>query len=679
MVDIGTARARTCVGSYEEPRSAELPDCRKDIRWFVTPSRIFWTETPASYRAEELQARIAIAAYTDALVGYPDREAAKRAAEGIETWAKVLARGSRRLALEELGRTVGAPDLGRQAALGGDRETLLARFDHWDDWNVRLRALEAALTEGDLARATSIAKRYADFDPRDEELRTAVAATLCLDADPARGIAMLTTIQEERATQRHESWARDWGEVRAALVACAARAGLVPPPKPSPADGGLGDAEEARAVLRLRLLTRPDRRPGLREENAARDAALAAVSLLESPRTPRGRATLLAALLSVKYDLPPKELAQMAAPSKDSDEAPILSSPAALTALDWLPYRRTLTPVVDPPALKQAVSTLKSLARSERLTPEESGALLSAAGAVAIEAARAFASAGDAKGAMDALEDAGPRALPTAVARALARSSACYLAGDPARALRELDEVGAELGAPVDEPNPAPGSAPAHVLEVRAAALIQRAEILASLGRRDEALASAIIAEAAARAAGHHGLSVRARWTRLALARRSEGAKPPTPRAPGDRSWPWVGAAGTSASWLSPEAEGPASFERALGFFRDARGASPEERRALRYAAFAHRGDLPNAPVAYLAVVAELLRPGEGDVELWLDAFSAIDAHRLPLCTYAFLRAEAARFRGDSATAAIWAERYRTLAAITSDPSRAEIARVLGL
>jgi hypothetical protein len=34
-------------------------------------------------------------------------------------------------------------------------------------------------------------------------------------------------------------------------------------------------------------------------------------------------------------------------------------------------------------------------------------------------------------------------------------------------------------------------------------------------------------------------------------------------------------------------------------------------------------------------------------VELWLDAFSAIDAHTLPLSTYTWLRAEAARLRGE--------------------------------
>jgi hypothetical protein len=56
-----------------------------------------------------------------------------------------------------------------------------------------------------------------------------------------------------------------------------------------------------------------------------------------------------------------------------------------------------------------------------------------------------------------------------------------------------------------------------------------------------------------------------------------------------------------------------------------------------------------------------------------------MDARRLPLRSYAWIRAEAARFRGDPASAARWATRLHALTALTADPGRAEIARYLGL
>src|SRR5262249_13642038 len=61
LLQIGTRRSMECVASYEASRGPTLPDCRSEIRWFVTPSRAPWTATPARYRAEELSARIAVA------------------------------------------------------------------------------------------------------------------------------------------------------------------------------------------------------------------------------------------------------------------------------------------------------------------------------------------------------------------------------------------------------------------------------------------------------------------------------------------------------------------------------------------------------------------------------------------------------------------------------------------
>ena len=663
LVAIGTRRARACIASYAEPRGAELPDCRAEIAWFVTPTRVPWTAIPARYRAEELGARIAIAEYTDALVGRPERAAIEAAAAGVAASAKSIEAGSRRQGLEELGRAVGAPDLGRTAEIYGDRATLLARFDEWTEWHMRLRALEAAWMEGDVPRAQAIAKRYAEFDPRDDDLRTAVAATLCLGDGEARGIALLASVQFDRAAQRHESWARNWGDERAAMVACSARAKVPPPPAPPAGNGGEADAIEARSTLRLRLLAEPGP-PSLGRAEA--DAATAA--LLREARAPGARVKLLAALIEARDDLDAKELAELAPPREGAGEPAIVPSPAR-TAIDWLDAHRGLEAMVPGATLRRSAARLRSTSASAGLSRDEASGLRAAAGAMALEAARALALEGNGEAAAATVADAG-EALPSEAARALQRSSAWYVAGNAERALAALD--GAIDAAAADQ---------AIAREVRVAALIQRAELLASLGHRDEAAKAAVLADEVAPTAGSRALDAHARWTRLALARPPLAPLRPGEEsaAPGARAWPWVGLLGRPTSWLVPEAEAALPLGRALAFWGAATAASPDQRRALRYAALDHRGDAPLAAAAYYAVAAELLPPSEGDVEIWLDVFSATDARSLPLRTYAWIRAESARFRGDPASAARWTVRRRALTAVTADPARAEIARYLGL
>src|SRR5262249_53435263 len=152
----------------------------------------------------------------------PDAAARTRAADDLALAARIVHAGSQRISLDDLGPAVGAPDVGRSALLAGDRRTLLGGADGWEHWSARLRTLEAALLEGDRARAAALGRRYAEFDPRDEDLRVAVASLLCLEGDARRGIDLLSTVQADRASQRHESWSRNWGEVRALLIACAA-------------------------------------------------------------------------------------------------------------------------------------------------------------------------------------------------------------------------------------------------------------------------------------------------------------------------------------------------------------------------------------------------------------------------------------------------------------------------
>ncbi|MCC6555347.1 MAG: hypothetical protein IT372_20490, partial [Polyangiaceae bacterium] len=284
------------------------------------------------------------------------------------------------------------------------------------------------------------------------------------------------------------------------------------------------------------------------------------------------------------------------------------------------------------------------------------------------------------------------RGAEDGAALALARSSAWYVNGDPARALESL----------AGQPGAGAGPAP------RAAVSLQRAELLASLGRRAEAAREATAADEASAEAARATpqpaaaseppavhpfpvLDARARWTRLALSRPPDGI-PLRPGAlsadvrgsdirgspPGSAGypWPWVGFANAGVPWARLDQE---AFSVALTRWDAALSASPEERRALRYAALRRRGDAPPALIAYVAAGARLLAPGEGDVEVWLDALLAIDARRFSYRQIAFARAEAARWRGDDERAALWRRRYETLREVASSPELSEIARFLGI
>ncbi|WP_437602331.1 hypothetical protein WMF28_11955 [Sorangium sp. So ce590] len=699
LVFAGRRSAAACLASIEAPRGPALPDCRPEIRWFPLPSRLPWTYRTASTLAEELGARTAVAGYIDAAVGRPDRAALAGATAAVATAEAAVAAGSRRITFDELGPAGGAPSLAREAARLGDRRTLLEQPDRWADWHVRVHTLRAALTEGDLQRALAIATRYAGMDPRDEDLRTTVAAILCLGtgAEAKRGVELLTLTQDDRASKRHAGMVRNWGEVRAVLVACAARAGVEPPPMPEDPEAGLADAVEARLAQRARLAA--DREDAAeakqRAVRAIRDLLAAAAAL-----DPDARGDLLAVVLAEGGTLDATEAAALARPEPDeTEEADValggaVAAPArgatgaalalragSLRALDWLPERGLARPAIAGALRARAAARAAELAADPQLSPADGDALRAAAGALALQAARELALEGDAPRAIDALDRLGalaPELAPEA-ARALARSSVWTLAGDRDRALDRIERVDLAAAPPA----------------LHAAVLLQRAELLASLGRRIEAARAAVLADeaaAAARAArpgdapsGLAGLALldaRARWTRLALALPGSGeplrqGSPPA-LLPADLSaaWPWVGFARPDAPWARA---GQPAFSRALAAWSAARDAPPPTRRALRYAALRRRGDAPPALVPYAALSAQLLGDGEGDAEVWLDAFLALDAPRFSLRHTAFARAEAARWRGDEDSAAAWQRRYEALRAVASDPARAEIARYLGL
>ncbi|WP_437535398.1 hypothetical protein WME79_14300 [Sorangium sp. So ce726] len=696
---VGTRTAAACLASIEAPRGPALPDCRAEIRWFALPSRLRWTYRTASALAEELGVRAAVADYTDAAVGRPDPAALAGATEAVATAHAMVAAGTGRITFDELGPACGAPSLGREAARLGDRRTLLSQPDRWTDWHVRVHTLRAALTEGDLQRALAIAKGYAAMEPRDEDLRTTTGAILCLgaSAEAKRGIELLTLNQDDRAARRYAGMARNWGEVRAVLVACAARAGVEPPPMPEAPEAGVADAVEVRLAQRARLAAaRKDAAEAKQRATRAIRDLLGTSAALE----PEARGDLLAVVLAEDEALDAAEAAALARPEDDGDEpaageagldgAPARAEPRAptalpagsLRALDWLPERGLARPVIAGSLRARAAARAAELAAAPELSPSQADALRAAAGALALRAARELALEGDAPRAVDALDRLGPLApeLAPEAARALARSSVWALVGERDRALDLVERVDLSAAPPA----------------LRAAVLLQRAEHLASRGRRRDAARAAVLADeeaAAARAAVPAGeapparaelalLDARSRWTRLALAL-PPGDSPlrqgsPPAQLPADHgaAWPWVGFASLDAPWAR---DGQPALSRALATWSAARDAPPPARRALRYAALRGRGDAPPALIPYAALSAQLLGDGEGDPEVWLDAFLAIDASRFSLRRYAFARAEAARWRGDEGSAAAWQRRYDALRAVASDPASAEIARYLGI
>jgi hypothetical protein len=673
MVEIGTRRAAECLERFEEPRAPDRPRCADTMKWFVAPSRLPWVLS-ARYRAEELGARLPIAAYRDAIIGRPDPEALAIAAEGLLAGERLVAKGSQRTVLWDLGPAVGAPDLGREAAETGDRQTLVHRGEAWLAWPVRVAAVHAAFDEGDVPRAIELGKSYAGWDPRDEDLRATVGALLCLGDEPSRGARMLTTLQDDRAARKYAAMSRDWGDVRELIVACSARAHVPPPARPKDAEAGLGDLVDVRTVLRLRLVAEGGAAAG-----SATDAIAAAAELLEAaPRPARERVALLAGLVELaadaKQEIAAARLARLATTHLDAGERPLVASPA-VTALDLVDEAPGLAPVLPAAMLARSAARLEAASRDAELDDAGAAKLRTAAGAAWLEAARQYAQVGRADDAAAAIDHGGALVLPSGAARALARSSALYAAGDAKRA---LDELGGALAEPPD------AAADPAAARVHAAALVQQGELLASLGRRDEAADAAAAAIAPAGASHDLVLLARARWTALALARPGTGGPMGVkdafaPIAVVKDAWPWVGFAERSGAWARPEPARAATLDRALDAWRRAVASPAETRLALRYEAMRHRGDAPPFLVPHLALGAALLAGSPGDVELWLDAYAAVDARRVTHRAYAWSRAEAARWRGDAAAAERWAARLRALRAVAADPEREEIARFLGI
>lgn len=653
LVAIGTREATACFKSFEEPRGPELPWCGDSISWFSFPARVPWTVTPATYRGEELRIRIALGQYGNAVAGKPSRADREASALRMEEARTIVRTGSQRLAFEELGPAVGAPDLGQDALLAGDRDTLLRHAKEWGEWHQRLHALDAALLEGDPARALDIAKHYATFDPRDEDLRSALGAMLCLGGDTKRGIEMLLHQQNDRASRRYAAMSRNWGDVRTALLACASLARVTPPPRPATSEAGQDDGREARAPLRLRAMEDHD--------NRKREAQESAQQLLSNALPAGARAPILASLLASGWELPADTWAELARAHVEDGE-PVLLDLGSVNIVSWMdvPPDR---PIETGPVFRKAAERLLEIAKDADAVHRP--LLEPAAGALFIEGARSFVRVLETDRAIEMLRLAAPLARMDAPTLALAEAIVRYATGDPEGAHAVL------MRTPIDASSP----------ELRAAVMTLRAEVSGKSGppSREEATA-------AFEQAKKSGSAALIAWARRVRFWAAPDAEPPAPIRAAEMDpmagrfsvWPSLGYANRLVAWTGADDARLAILEKNLGVWSAVRSASEADKRAFRYALLRHRGDAPDALVPYFAVAAEIAGEG-GDPEVWLDAVMASDAPRYSMRVYTWTRAQVARARGDQKAHAQWMLRMTALAKMMSDADRMELARFLGI
>jgi hypothetical protein len=658
FVAVGTRAARSCIRGYESPRGPEVPWCGDAMRWFSFPARVPWTVTPATYRAEELRIRIAIGYYQNATFGVPDKDARAKASELMKQANEIVRTGSQRLAFEELGPAVGAPDPAKDALLAGDRDTLLAHAKEHGEWHLRLHTLEASLLEGDFARTLDIARHYATYDPREEDLRSAVGAILCMGGDVKRGTEMFLLQQNDRASRRYAAMSRNWGDVRTALLACAALGKVAPPPRPPSNDAGQDDRREARAPVRLRLAEDVD--------NHLREAQESAAQMLQTALPAGARAPILASLLASGHDIPAETWADFVVPRAADGEGPLLDL-GSVNVLSWLdqPADR---PIAVGSVYRRGAQKLVEIAASG---PEEvRPALEAAAGALWIEGARAYVREGDGDAAVELLSKAAPLVGMDATTRALAEGLARYATGDAEAAHSVLSKAAAAASEDVDA-DP----------ELRAALLTLRAETSGVWGppSQEEAFDAyehAMLTNSAALEAWARRVRFwAAPWTEPPSDVKVESVDPVAGRF---AVWPSLGYANRLVQWDGANDERLEILGRNLGVWSAVLRASESEQRAFRYAFMRQRGDVPDAMVPYLAIAGSIAGEG-GDPEVWLDAVMAADAPKFSMRAYAWARAQVARARGDKAAHKLWTERFKTLAKIAGDEGKAELARMLGI
>lgn len=675
----GTKQASTCFSKYAEPRGPESPPCADAAKLLRIPRRFPWTANRAWFRIEEHGVRLAHNEYVEAAVGKPSREALKLAAEAIEHQDAVVTNGTKRLKMAELGPSIGVPDLGREADELGDRQTLLDRGEQWFNWRVRLSTLRKALVSGDFEKAKALAKRYAVDDPYDPDIRTAVASVLCMGPDPEKGAGMLASMQSDRASRRYEGLSRDYGEVRALLTACLAKRSLPPPPIPTESTAGSADAVEQRAALRLRLAD-------TKAAEASRTLAVATiVRLLDGgPRNPGARLGLLAALVASTSDLDPAKIIHYSKPQ--FDEGSFVPS-TALTALEWVADHRPSAGDAEPPVILPgstylvAAHTIETIAAKQKEEADKPPAkddddpidfdkrlkdLARIRGAFLLEAAASLTRDGAMDDALEAVDGAVSTLGLHTHERSLLRSNVYWLSGDREKALNAIELDGGSVHS---------GTADKHLMAVLST---QAAELAMSQGKTDIAKREATLGDEAAMK-NDPALYARKRWMLAALGE-VRGEPPTIETLLTPQPFPSMGFAHPNSPWrVGNQDKRSALVDQSLAPWVGLAGASPELRRAGRWAAMRARGDAPPWLAVHALLASRLLGPGEGDAEVWLDALLALDERRFSLRSYAFARAEAARMRGDMATAATWDGRFRTLCKLAAEVPHYEFTRMLDI
>jgi len=421
LVEHGRREAMACLDDSQAPVDGARCDVAEvDLARLASVS---WVKHDATYSYEELRARRALAAYDAAAVLAPSAAGLKPAADWVAREEEVIRQGSERLTMDELGTAVGAPDVAAAALARGDRATLRERYDHIGLWSLRLAALNAALLDGETELAEKIAARYAEFDPRDADLRSAVGAALCLGPDPGRGLEILARIPNDRADKRYAAIARGYGELRVAQEACADLAGIEASPLPTDRHAGTPDATEALAVQALRLA---------KGEVETREAQAAVRSLLDGEAAPTGpgldptvllaRIALLGELLASDPSISAADLVELARQRTPSEPPLLPTAPIGASAV--LDDPRGKAPYVAPKTYVQAAARVRALLEKTELAQARGAELEDVARAFEVQAALGFARGGESEAAIDAATRSVGADKANNVTRTLSRSVA---------------------------------------------------------------------------------------------------------------------------------------------------------------------------------------------------------------------------------------------------------------
>lgn len=648
------AKATRCLEQARGPRGPVLPECGTIVRDFDYPTDFSYTRHDATYRAEELISRIAMNRYIDAAVGDPNPERLAFGADATRSAQELVEAGSRRISFEELGSSSGAPHLGKLASWLGDRRALTASPEYFGLWYIRRDVMEASFVDADFEQVDDIARRYAAWDPSDADLVTTLGAALCITAPP-EGYDLLEKLPARRAEKRYENLQRNYGELFAALTACANKAGTTAPILPEEGNAGVADMATVRRLVDLRLaLPGKDRAARVRR---AIDALSASGNDPLDTDQPFARAMLLAAVVTLSdQPIEPAVLADLATPRVSDGEGPL--APPAVTLRAILVRPQGLYPVVPASWLDDAARILAEASRTAPAPNRET--LERAAGALFIHAAIEHAGDGHVDAAMESAASGARWSHASEAVEALSIATAAWVAGDATRALAALDRHSSKPEGKSE-------------VDVDLALSALEALVAGSAGdrARAERVASTLVEEA--KATESVDLAAHARWTAVALAPASvvaDGA------GSGAVATMWTGLGDPVARHR--DRAGPAIEATQLAWAR-ALGQGGNERRAFRYQLLDKRGDLPGLALPALIAGGALLDPGTSSdgVEIWLDTLTALDSRRMRLRSYAWMRMEAAKIRGDVYATDLWAERLAVLREVSSDEDNLELARFL--